>query len=307
MEATVQQHFQFLEKPDLHKPSWISSFVGWADAQEGASASIRYLVRHLGATKFAEIDPEEFYDFTLVRPINFTNSEGKRQMRWPSNEFYYWKSPDHTQDLIIFQGTEPNLKWKTYMNTIFSVISGYDMQLLVNLGSLLDALPHTRDPLLSASVNKDELRSRIEGVRIRTGGGNYQGPAGITAAFTEQVNRNNLNLISLRGHSPHYVQQSPNWKVVKALIAQINGIYPLNLSLDDLEQKGKVFETEVTRAVAGNVEASAYVKRLERQYDENVGSNAVQEELPSGKTFVEEVEKFLRGGDQPGQQPFRNT
>ena len=296
------QYLQFLDKPDLQKPSWIVSFVGWADAQEGASAAIRYLIRHLPATKFAEIDPEEFYDFTIVRPTSFSDSDGKRQIRWPSNEFYYWKSPDHMQDLIIFLGTEPNLKWKTYINTVFRAIAGYNVQMIVNLGSLMDALPHTREPLVTGNVNKEELRNRIEGLRMR-GRGNYQGPAGITSAFTEAVNKANLGQINIRGHAPHYVQQSPNWKVVKSLVVEVNKVFNLNTPLDDLDEKGKVFEAEVTRAVAGNIEASAYVKRLERQYDENVGTRPQQpqEELPSPKGMVEEVERFLRGG--PGTQP----
>jgi proteasome assembly chaperone (PAC2) family protein len=292
-------YLQFLERPELHKPSWIGSFVGWADAQEGASAAVRYLVRHLPATKFAEIDPEEFYDFTLVRPVSYSDSEGRRRVRWPTNEFYYWKSPNGDNDLLFFLGTEPNLKWKTYIKTIFEVVSAYDIPLMVNLGALLDALPHTRDPLLSGNVNKDELRSRIEGLRIRARS-NYQGPAGITAVFGEAVNRADMNLINIRGHAPHYVQQSPNWKVVKALVGQVNRVFNLDVSLEDLEQKARSFESEVTRAVAGNIEASAYVKRLERQYDENVSPRPADGgELPSPKAVVEEVERFLRGGDTP--------
>ncbi|MBF8299121.1 MAG: hypothetical protein HW397_170 [Dehalococcoidia bacterium] len=290
------QYLQFLDKPELQKPSWIVSFVGWADAQEGASAAIRHLVHQLPATKFADIDPEEFYDFTLVRPINYSDSEGRRQIRWPSNEFFYWKSPDHSQDLIIFLGTEPNLKWKTYISTVFQAVAGYDIQMVVNLGSLLDALPHTRDPLVTGNVNKEELRNKIEGLRLRARG-NYQGPAGITSAFTAEINKVDLGQINIRGHAPHYVQQSPNWKVVKSLVGEVNKLFKLDTPLDDLDQKSKVFENEVTRAVAGNVEASAYVKRLERQYDENVGARQQpQEELPSPKAVVEEVERFLRRG-----------
>ena len=71
----------------------------------------------------------------------------------------------------------------------------------------------------------------------------------------------------------------------------------LNLPLEDLDQNGQAFETEVTRAVAGNIEASAYVKRLERQYDENAGAQQdSSNELPSPKAVVEEVERFLRQG-----------
>ena len=61
-------YFKLLEKPDVPIEYLVMSFAGWPDAGESATASIKYLMRRLGATKFAEIDPEEFYDFSQERP-----------------------------------------------------------------------------------------------------------------------------------------------------------------------------------------------------------------------------------------------
>jgi urease alpha subunit len=48
----------------LREPTLLFSFAGWADAAESATHALRYMVRHLNGEKFAEVDPEEFYNFT---------------------------------------------------------------------------------------------------------------------------------------------------------------------------------------------------------------------------------------------------
>ena len=56
------------ETPQPKLPTMIVAFAGWPDAAESATRAARYLVRKLPAKKFAEIDPEDFYEFTTVRP-----------------------------------------------------------------------------------------------------------------------------------------------------------------------------------------------------------------------------------------------
>ena len=56
------------EMPEPKLPTMIVAFAGWPDAAEAATTAVRHLVQTLPAKKFAEIDPEEFYDFTIVRP-----------------------------------------------------------------------------------------------------------------------------------------------------------------------------------------------------------------------------------------------
>ena len=296
-------HLQFLEKPELDRPSWIGAFIGWADAQEGASRAVRYLIRRLPATKFAELDPEEFYDFTLTRPRAYNNKEGQRILRWPSNEFFYWKSPDGTHDLVLFLGTEPNLKWRTYTESLLTVMKTFGLQQVISLGSLLDALPHTRDTTLSGGANKEELQAKLQGLQIR--GSNYQGPVGITSAFMDACTKAGFDYLSIWGHAPHYVQRSPNYKVTKALIGHINQVIGIGVPLEDLERRGKAFEEEVTKAISSSVEISTYVKRLERQYDQVLSGQ--EEPLPSGEAAVEDIEEFLRRADRPDGEPFSHN
>jgi hypothetical protein len=56
-------------RPDgLRAPALVCAFTGWNDAGDAASSALSFLGASLGATRFAQIDPEEFYDFQTVRP-----------------------------------------------------------------------------------------------------------------------------------------------------------------------------------------------------------------------------------------------
>jgi hypothetical protein len=46
----------------------ILAFAGWSDAGASATTAVRYLTEQLMAVKFAAIDPEDFYDFSIQRP-----------------------------------------------------------------------------------------------------------------------------------------------------------------------------------------------------------------------------------------------
>ena len=84
----------------------VVAFAGWPDAAEAATRALRYLARKLGAKKFAEIDPEEFYDFTLVRPRTRVNRQGERVIRWPRNDFYQVPGDANSDGLLLYVGTE---------------------------------------------------------------------------------------------------------------------------------------------------------------------------------------------------------
>ena len=73
--------------------------------------------------------------------------------------------------------------------------------------------------------------------------------------------------------------------------------FNLDISLESLERRSERFETEVTKAISSSVEVSAYVKRLERQYDEALSGGGP---LPSGEALMKDVEEHLRQSGAEG-------
>ena len=106
------------DKPDLRDPVLVCAFKGWDDAGESATAAVGFLVDSFDATEVARVDPEEFFDFTAVRP-NVRLTEGRsRAIDWPDTVITAARIPNAERDLVFLQGVEPSLKWRTFTGAI---------------------------------------------------------------------------------------------------------------------------------------------------------------------------------------------
>lgn len=282
------------ETPEKKFPTMIVAFAGWPDAAEAATRAIRYMVRKLPAKKFAEIDPEEFYDFTVVRPHTRVNRRGERTIRWPHNDFYYY-SPEGDDDngLILFIGTEPNLKWRAYSGILTGIAKEFGVKFMVSLGALLDAVPHTRDPKVTGRASSSELRQKAEWLGIRNSG--YQGPTGIHTAFMDACSTSDIPHASIWGHCPHYVNTSPDPRVSHALLTRLRSLVDVEVDLEELRITAETYKTEVDKVISKQPDVTSYVRRLEQRYD---ADNAPSEEIPSPEVLVEELEEFLKSQRQ---------
>ncbi len=279
------------EAPPAKTSHLVMAFKGWPDAGDGASSAIRYLLRKFSAKKFAELDPEEFYDFTQVRPQTSINREGLRVAKWPANELFYCTSEEPSQNLMFFLGVEPNLKWKTFSRTIIDKVETWGVKTVVHIGSLLDAVPHTRDVRISGSSNLVSFKKTLEGQNI--GPSNYQGPTGITSAIMEACTASGMNYATIWGHTPHYLQAAPNYRVSYALISHLSRMLGFKIALDELQSAAVTFDKEVEKAVSKDAQIGAYVQKLEQSYDET--ATLVPGDMPKADDVVRELEEFLKG------------
>src|SRR5437773_2124215 len=55
-------------RPSLTRPLMIVAFRGWNDGGQGASLAGGYLAKTWDADRFAEIEPEDFFDFQATHP-----------------------------------------------------------------------------------------------------------------------------------------------------------------------------------------------------------------------------------------------
>ena len=289
------QHLPYLtvhEQPTLRAAVLVTAFAGWPDAGEAATGAVRYLTRSLPATLCASLDAEEFYDFTQQRPLSAITEEGERTIRWPANEFSYWHNPKGGRDLLLFLGIEPHLKWRTFTQTVLTYAQACGVELLVTLGALLNAVPHTREPRVSGRTNHPELSQRLEDQGIlQPSSGGYQGPTSIHTALYNAWRGTGLSWGGLWGQAPHYLPQVPNPKVSYSLLQRLGLLLDVDLDLTDLRQAITAFDEEMEKVVARNRELRTYVRKLEEQY---VEPSAFQEDIPSPEEMVQDLEEFLR-------------
>ena len=94
-------------RPSLGDPIVVCAFKGWNDAGEAASAAVQFLCEAFDATPVAKIDPEDFYDFTAVRPRVRLVEGHTRAIDWPKNSFHAARVRAADRDLIMLRGVEP--------------------------------------------------------------------------------------------------------------------------------------------------------------------------------------------------------
>ena len=276
-------------QPDRKLNTLVIAFSGWADAAEGATSAVKFLKRKLEARKFAEFDPEEFYDFTQTRPTTTRTRDGKRRIHWPANEFFHLDNPDSGDGVMVFTGVEPNLRWRSYSQAVARLAQESGVETVIHVGALLDAVPHTRPVKLSGTATRPDLSEFLEGREIRSS--NYQGPTGISSSVMDACVKQGLGYSSIWGHTPHYLQAAPNYRVAYSLMQTLMRLLRLPLDLDELRSAGAKFDEEVARAVQADDQIGSYVEKLEGQYDESLATSSILDP----EDLVRDVERFLRG------------
>ena len=291
------EYVEYTEHPTLRAPIMLMAFAGWPDAADGATGALKYLVRKLPARQFASIDPEEFYVFTRVRPVTRYNAQDQREVTWPANEFYTYDSGEHEQDLLIFVGVEPNLKWRAYSNAIADLVQEQGVAQVIMLGALLDAVPHTRAAKVTGSSTNPQLQETLGGMGVR--GSRYQGPTGISSAVSQAFLSRDIPFGSIWGHTPHYIQVSHYPKVSLALLERLGEVLHMRFDLEELRASEASFDRQFQQAMEKEEELQTYVQRLERRYD---ASTEPEGPMPTPQKMVQELEAFLKrrstgGGD----------
>ena len=283
----------YSERPTLRKPILIAAFEGWNDAAEAATSAVEHLQEMWDAKSFATIDPEEFYNFTEVRPTVHMGEADKRQIDWPTNEFFYHRDPARDHDFILLLGVEPSLKWRRFTEAIISVAREFGVTSFISLGALLSDVPHGRQARVTASTTDPKLRERIG----RSRPSRYEGPTGIVGILHDACGKANIPGASLWGHAPHYLSASPNPVVTLGILRRMDEIFDLALDLSELEGESTSFVSQVNEAVSRDPEASSYIHQLEAQSedeDEDDEPEPFPRQANSGKSLIEDVEDFLR-------------
>jgi predicted ATP-grasp superfamily ATP-dependent carboligase len=280
-------------RPDgLRAPAMVCAFKGWNDAGDAASTALSFVGSALGATRFARIDPEEFYDFQATRPLVRLKDGQAREIVWPGVDIFAARIPRAPRDLVLVAGPEPSMRWRGFTSLIIDLAEALGVQLVVSLGALLADVPHTLPVVVSGLASDPGLVQRLGLV-----GSTYEGPTGIVGVLHAACTAAAIPSASLWASVPHYVAAAPNPKAALALVRRLESLVGVSVDAGQLEQDAADYERQVGLAVQSDPDVQAFVERLER----NVEAQAARaEDIPSGDLLAREFQRFLR---QRGAQP----
>lgn len=303
------EYLRVIDQPELRQPVMVAAFAGWNDASEVATFSARFLVSQWRARKLAEIDPEEFYDFSETRPTVRIAGRFQRRIDWPANDVYYYSAPGSARDFVILVGVEPQLRWRTFAKTISEFASSLGVTTLVTLGGLIADVPHTLPTRLSGTSNTPKIGQQLRRIGIEPT--RYEGPTGIVGVLNAACAAAGIHTGSIWGSVPDYLSATPNIRVAAAMLQKLNALLDLGLDLTEINLMDSQFERQVNEALAENPEVQAYVRELEQRALETHGDEGGdpgrqgQEPAPGSDSLIRELEDFLRrrqkgqGGNQP--------
>jgi proteasome assembly chaperone (PAC2) family protein len=275
----------------LRRPVMILAFSGWNDAAEAATTAARFLTGAWQAEKFAEIDPEEFFHFGLSRPyVRFkAGSQTEREVIWPTTDFSLAQSPALPRDVIIGVSAEPHLRWKTYGGAVLELARRCEVSLVLTLGALLSAVPHTKPVRLAGGASDPELAARF-GIKPTR----YEGPTGIVGVMNTMCREAGVPAASLWANVPHYITGIENPKAALALVERVLAFLPAEVDVSDLAEGARQFDDNLREIVAQNAKLAAYVKKLEASETDDEAEPVDTSELPPASDLVAEMEQFLK-------------
>jgi proteasome assembly chaperone (PAC2) family protein len=271
------------ERPHLHEPVLILAFEGWNDAGDAATTAVRWLRDRWACEPLAEIDGEDFYDFTSTRPQVRLVDGVTRTIEWPSVELTWGN--DCGRDVITLIGSEPQLRWKTFCDVVLDIADSLGVSFVLSLGALLAEVPHTRPiNVIGTAADTDLIRE----LGLQRSG--YEGPTGIVGVLQNAFANAGVRSASLWAPVPAYVPGAPSPKAALALVKRAGSLLDVGLVTTDLEIASAAYERQVTEVVVDDEEMTEYVERLERRYEDDGPSQSIEVDAD----IVAEVERFLR-------------
>ena len=268
----------------------VIAFSGWNDAAEAATGAISHLLGSWTDSTFdvvpeliADVDPEEFYDFQVNRPMIDVDESSVRNITWPGTQIFALRTPTLEHDFVVVRGVEPSMRWKTFTSEILDLADDLEIDLVITLGSMLADTPHTRPITVSGSGAHPDIAARL-GVEISR----YEGPTGILGVIQDACVRRGIDAVSLWAAVPHYASSSPSPKATLALVNALEDFLEVSLPLGALPEESSAWELDVTEMAKEDSDVAEYVKALEESKDAS--------ELPdvTGESIARELERFLR-------------
>ena len=287
----MAEELRIHSRPELEKPVLLAAFRGWNDGAQAASLAAGYLAKTWEAAQFAEIDPEDFFDFQATRPHVSLEDGLTRRIEWPETGFYHARPEGLDRDVVLLLGIEPNLRWRTFTELVVGLASELEVELMITLGALLADVPHTRPAPVTGSATDSELVERLGLSASR-----YEGPTGIVGVLHDACREAGIPSASLWAAVPHYVSLTPSPRAAVALCERLGGLIGVDIDVDELEEAAQSYEEQVSEAVASDEETASYVEELERRTDSIEESS----DLPSGEALAAELTRFLRERDEEG-------
>ncbi len=240
--------------PELRDPYAIAVLRPWIDVNNVGTLVIHGLETQLGAREFGRLaKPGHFFDYTRYRPMLYLE-EGVRKVNIPNATISYAKR-ENENDLLFLHLLEPHALSEAYVDSVLRILRTFGVKKYILLGSMYDAVPHTRPLIVNGGAIGRETELDLEKSGAQPS--YYQGPTTITILITQKAPQFGIETIWFIVSLPQYVHVEEDFLGKVRLMEVLNRLYRLPLDKKDFEKAG-----EQLRLTNQKVEKTPELKEL---------------------------------------------
>ncbi len=293
--------------PELHRdaeggegrpgPVLVVALDGFLDAGNAAALAAAHLTGSDPGRVVASFEVDEFYDYRARRPpMSFAED------RYTDYEAPRLVARSMTDRLgspyLLLTGPEPDIRWEAFARAVRAVVEHLDVRLVVSLGSVPMAVPHTRPVQLTNHATSSRLL-----VQENVWKGEIRVPSSAQSLLELRLGEWGHDAMGFVAHIPHYVAQFPYPQASAALLEGLEDVTGLQWDLADLKEAGEARQVEIATQIADSDDVREVVTGLEQQYDafhtQAANLLAEDEPLPSGEELGAQFEQFLAKLEEP--------
>lgn len=249
--------------PELKEPYVLVILRPWIDVNQVGTLVLDELETRFETEELARfVKPGHFFDFTRYRPTLYLE-KGIRRVTIPNVILRYTRR-EGNRDLLFLHLLEPHVLSEVYIDSILRLLRALKAKRYILLGSMYDAVPHTR-PLI---VNGGAIGDRA-GLDLKRSGAlpsRYQGPTSITTLITQRAfefgMEANWFIVSL----PQYVVLEEDYLGKIRLMEILNLLYHIPIDKQDFERALEQ-RTLINQKVERTPELKSLIPQLETMYD----------------------------------------
>jgi proteasome assembly chaperone (PAC2) family protein len=228
------------------KPRRCDLVAAWPGVGNVSLILTQYLVEHLGADQFAEIEPAAFFNATGV----LVRDNVVEEPQFPASRFFFWQNPEKRgKDLIFFIGDEqPPSGSYELANVVLDVAKKYKVRRIYTMAAALVKIHHSEAPRVWATATEEKLLKEVTKFEVVLRG--TVQIAGLNGILLGVAKERGLPGVCLLGETPMYATRIPNPKAALAVGNILVKLLNVQVDLAELAESAHKAEAEMAKLTA---------------------------------------------------------
>ena len=278
--------FKFSEPlPETDASHAFATLWPWIDVNNVGTLILKELRDRFGATEVARLSrPGMFFDFTRYRPTIHIQEDGIKEMIIPNTRIYYAKRHGD-KDLVLIRMLEPHMNAELYIDSVLKVFKALNVKTYTLLGSMYDAVPHTRPLLVSGYNMGKNIKDTLKNMGILPIV--YRGNSSIVNMVAKNAAESNIHVNVFIVSIPQYVILDEDYIGKTRLMEVLNILYNIPVHRQDFE-KALQQKSIIDERLEKTLEFKMLLPQLESAYDMRIRS-IIQEDEDVIDTEMDEI------------------